>query len=131
MANDLDTAEDRARWAWFWAPALTILAFGAILAVAIGVQHPELTAVEAVAFGFGVVVAVVAGLFAVLIGLAAALLAAAVGLIAAALGLAVAVGASGFALALVLSPLLALIFLWLFLRERQLRTQRDEAPAAA
>ena len=97
---------------WFWLPIILILVLGAGFSAAVFVQHPSMSPVEALAAGFGGLAALIVGLFAAAVGVI-------IGVAGAALGLVAAGGAVAFTFFLLASPILAIVFFVLFMRQRR------------
>lgn len=97
---------------WFWLPLVLVLVLGAGFSAAAYMHEPSLTPVEALAVGYGGLAATVVGLFVGAIGVVVAFFAAI-------FGIAVAGTATAFSLFLVASPLIAIIFIFLFFRARR------------
>ncbi|MBY0423267.1 MAG: hypothetical protein K2Q06_13250 [Parvularculaceae bacterium] len=97
---------------WFWLPLVLVLVLGAGFSAAAYMHEPSLTPVEALAVGFGGLAASVVGLFVAAIALV-------VGFAAAVFGIVIAGSATAFSLFIVASPLLAVIFIFLFFRARR------------
>ncbi len=97
---------------WLMIPVVLIVFLGGALSVgAYFNSEPDLTALEAVAVGFGGLAAIIIGLFAAALGII-------VGLIGALLGVVAAGGAVVMTLFIVGSPIIAIVLIFMMMRKR-------------
>jgi hypothetical protein len=110
--------------AWFWIPVAVIFILGVAGSVAAYLADSDLAILEAIVVGFGGVSGLIVGLLGGFIAIVAGLFGALIGIVAAG-------GALALTLFLAASPVLALILLYLLLREKRKNAASNAAAPVA